>query len=117
MKARRRSVWKLIVGLLIICFLLEEGLWFFTPKIANYFGMAWPGGLPDHINYSGHAYTNPSSCLPEEQAKQLNLVQVGTLPTLFGAAHPLLVPQAQSHSSAAGIYVQSEIGCYVLYKS
>jgi hypothetical protein len=117
MENKRRLPWKLIVTILILCFCLEEGIVFFTPKIANYFGMAWSGGLPDHISYAGKTYTQPSVCLAEAQIKQLTLTQVGSIPTLFGSPHPLLVPGDQVHSTsiATAVYVETEAGCYVDY--
>jgi hypothetical protein len=117
MKAKRRLPWKLIVGILILCFCLEEGIVLFTPKIANYFGMAWSGGLPDHINYAGKSYTQPTVCLAQAQVKQLALTQVGSIPTLFGTSHPLLLPSAQLHSNntVTAVYVETEAGCYVDY--
>jgi hypothetical protein len=118
MKTKRRLPWALIVGILILCFCLEEGIVLFTPKIANYFGMAWSGGLPDHISYAGKSYTKPTVCLAESQVQQLALTQVGSLPTLFGASRPLLLPGAQLHSNstATKVYVETEAGCYVDYE-
>jgi len=117
MKTKRRLPWKLIMVILILCFCLEEGIVLFTPKIANYFGMAWPGGLPDHISYAGNSYTRPSVCLAESQVKQLALTQVGSIPTLFSDSHPLLLSSAQMHSKSTvtDVYVETETGCYVDY--
>ncbi len=117
MKTKRRLPWKLIIVILILCFCLEEGIVLFTPKIANYFGMAWSGGLPDHISYAGNSYTQPTVCLAESQVKQLALTQVGSIPTLFGDSHPLLLPSAQLHSKSTvmDVYVETEAGCYVDY--
>jgi hypothetical protein len=117
MKTKRRLPWKLIVVILILCFCLEEGIILFTPKIANYFGMAWPGNLPDHVNYVGNSYTQPSACLADAQVKQLALTQVGSIPTLFGTSHPLLLTSAQFHSKSTitEIYVETETGCYIHY--
>jgi hypothetical protein len=117
MKTKHRLPWKLIVIILILCFCLEEGMVLFTPKIANYFGMAWSGGLPDHINYAGKTYTRPSACLAQAQVKQLMLTQVGSISTLFGSPHPLLLPEDQAHttSTVTTVYVETETGCYVDY--
>ena len=118
MKAKRRPLWKFIVGIFILCFCLEGSAIIFTPKIANYFGIAWPGGLPDHISYAGKMYTHPTACLPDSQAKQNALTQVGSLPTLFGTAHPLLLTSVQLHSKdpATELYVETETGCYIHYE-
>lgn len=118
MKTKRRPPWKLIVGILILCFCLEEGIVLSTPKIANYFGMAWSGGLPDHVSYAGKTYTQPSVCLAEDQIKQLALTQVDSIPSLFGTARPLLLPGAQIHSknTATTAYIETEAGCYVDYE-
>ena len=117
MKTKRRLPWKLIVVIFILCFCLGEGIILFTPKIANYFGMAWQGSLPDHISYAGQTYTIPTVCLAEAQVKQLSLTQVGSIPTLFGTSHPLLLASAQQHSKSAvtDVYVEAETGCYVDY--
>lgn len=117
MQTKRRLPWKLILTILILCFCLEEGIILFTPKIADYFGMAWSGHLPNHISYAGKTYMKPSVCLAEAQVQQLALTQVGSIPTLFGESHPLLLSGAQLHSKSTvtDVYVETETGCYVDY--
>jgi hypothetical protein len=80
--------------------------------------MAWQGSLPDHIGYAGQTYTKPTVCLAEAQVKQLALTPVGSIPTLFGDSHPLLLPDAQLHGkgTVTDIYVETETGCYVDYE-
>lgn len=118
MAAKRGISWKPILVLLLAVFLLEGGVWIFTPNIANMLGMAWQGGLPDHIMYAGMRYDQPTACLSQAQIDQNSLIQVGQVPTLFGDPLPLFVIKSQHNGKGPDkeTYLQTVAGCYVGYQ-
>ncbi len=80
------------------------------PATANRMGYALPGphGLPDHFTYQGATYADPGLCAGDPSCANAQTIrwsqtmmaanrawplrQVATLPTLFGAGHPIYEP-------------------------
>jgi hypothetical protein len=106
------------------------------PALASHNGFALPRscGVPTHIYFKGRQYSNPSPCSGGEQratsgcftAEQLSaetdwpLIRVGEVPTLFGPAHPILLPPDEAAAAAAGltptsVYVEDNGSCYLSY--
>lgn len=108
---------------------------------ANQFGyaLAGPNGLPDHITYGGLRYDNLSRCggasscqagggkrwtQAELEASNLwPLVQVATIPTLFGDSHAVYTLVNDPGRVGAGadytplnLYVSANDGTYCLYE-
>lgn len=129
---RRRMVrWLLITTAVVaLLMILADGV-AMQPMTANTFGYALPGanGLPNHFTYQGISYSNPNlcagatTCQPQvtHRYTQADLAgagiwplhQVATLPTLFGAAHPVLEP-VNDPSMVSGPYV-SDVHPFVLF--
>src|SRR5690349_14970456 len=104
--------------------------WLFLPKLANHFTFALPvpNGLPYHISYNNRTYLNNAVCAGENwcedkkpqcrtqpyliQNNEWPLKQVGEVPTLFGPAHPILMPIANPGLATTVVYVQYGDGCY-----
>jgi len=116
--------WLLIASAVVVLLLIVAGVVAMQPMAANAVGYALPGanGLPDHFTYQGVSYSNPdlcagaTTCQPQATHRwtQADLAgagiwplhQVATLPTLFGAAHPILEPvNDPSMLGAGGLYV------------
>jgi len=123
-------------------FMLLGLFWYLgLPWASNAFGFALPGsgGLPYHIFYSGHNYTNPVLCLRAgacantpygsqrpafcwtmkdlQQRNVWPLVQVGSVPALFAASYPLLTSLANVNRKLTIplTFVPQDNGCFVLY--
>lgn len=89
-----------------VCVLLVVGLATAvacSPVMANHFGYALPtGGLPSRIVYVGRYYGAEGMCVSPatlQQEQLWPLHEVGQVPTLLGAAHPLLgaaIPPGQT---------------------
>lgn len=135
MKSRglRRS-WPVALGVLLVVLAL---IWAVVlPALANQNGFALPRscGVPTHITYAGQHYTNPSPCAggaqgvatgchtPEELSAEADwpLIKVGEVPTLFGAAHSILLPEDEALAAAKGltptsVFVEDNSACYLSY--
>jgi hypothetical protein len=117
------------VGLAIV--ILAALLWgVFQPWAANHFGYALPGQdrLPYRITYAGRDYGNPNECAGDDwcqpaakrciSQQQLAdqhlwpLKQVGSIPTLFGSAYPILAPPAGGQTI---LFVLDNDDCYLMY--
>ena len=129
MLTRSRLVrWGLWIGL-ASALLATLGWGLFQPWAANHFGYALPGQdrLPYRITYQGRDYSNPNecagdtwcqpsakTCTSKQQLQNQNfwpLTQVGTIPTLFGAAYPILAPP----NAETFIFVLDDDDCYLIY--
>ncbi len=122
----RLSLWIGLAGVLVAA--LTWGA--LQPWAANYFGYALPGPdrLPHRISYGGRYYENPNQCagdtwcqpsdtycISTRQLKEQHLWplrQVGSVPTLFGEAHPILAPPNNERSF---LLVLAEDNCYLAY--
>jgi hypothetical protein len=135
MQDRRKLFWYSVPVVAAVLMLLGL-LWYLgLPWAANEFGFALPGagGLPSHIEYNGHNYTNPSTCAREGWCQQQQtpcrsltelqqrnlwpLIQVGTVPILFSSAYPLMIPRASlgKNTPPQTIIVSMNGDCYVYY--
>lgn len=109
------------LALAVLVALLAGSLWgAFQPAMANEFGYALPGmnGLPSHFSYAQTDYFNNHLCAgadlcdPEMASRWSHqrlsdsslwpLKQVGTVFTLFGAAHPIMEPVNDPSMAGAG---------------
>jgi hypothetical protein len=109
------------------------------PWTANHFGYALPGdgGLPTYLFENGRRYQSVQVCaragwceqeriaqgIPrcytqanlQDRYREWPLVQVDTISTLFGAAHPIM-----QRSGIRGVttpyYVLESADCYVMYE-
>jgi hypothetical protein len=117
MQNRRNIVGIAGISLLFCCIMIVAALWLLGPRIANHDGWIWRDRLPDHVAYSGRMYSPASGeCLTPGNG----LTQVGSVPAVLGASAPLFAESSNGNSPAAyattmEIYVQKNVGCYVLY--
>ncbi len=128
---RNPRLMRLGLGIGLASVLLATLVWgAFQPWAANHFGYALPGPdrLPNRISYAGRQYQNPSECAGDTwcqpatrhciSSRQLRdqgrwpLRQVGSIPTLFGTAHPIFAPP---HDGQAFLLVLDGDDCYLTY--
>jgi hypothetical protein len=135
--SNRKVRWLLVAAGLVAVVLLGAGVIAFQPRTANHFGYALPGteGLPFRISYQGRYYVNlltcagaswcqggtgaRSLCVTKDELINDNrwpLTQVGSIPTLFGAGHPILVDPAYSGLTQVEVFVVNGSNCYVAYQ-
>jgi hypothetical protein len=125
---RLRKTWLVVFGIIGIVLVL-----FFLPWLANQFGYALPmsGTLPSKVSYNGRTYTNTEDCFGSnclngkavcrtqstlERQGTWPLNQIGSVPTLLGAARPILVPAAAKQAQTPTVlFVQDKSDCYVVY--
>ena len=104
-----------------------------VPWAANHFGFALPGagGLPYRLHYAGRDYATPGECahaswcagraeavFSEEQLRTKGywpLHEVMRLPTLFGAARPVLSETIPAGLTTVGLYIQQDTTRYIAY--
>ncbi len=119
-----------LVGIFLVVAILV--LWLFLPRLANHFYFALPigdpGGLPFRVPYNGRTYMNPAVCAGEVwcneykpecrtqeyliEKKMWPLKQVGEVSTLFGPAHPIMMPTAYGNQTYV-VFVPYGDGCYL----
>ena len=124
---------RLVIGASLLCLLLAGVLWgAFQPWTANHFGYALPGQdrLPYRISYAGRDYSNLHECAGADWCQPAGkrcfseqqlideqfwpLAQVGSISTLFGAAHLVLAPPSGGHI-VMELYVLEGADCYLAY--
>lgn len=130
-----RPRWGCILAFVLPLALLAGLLWgALQPAMANHFGYALPGvnGLPSHFSYAQTDYFNhdlcagADSCHPENASRWSQqrisdagiwpLKQVGTVFTLFGAAHPIMEPVNDPSMAGAGTpYAGSDLTPFILF--
>ena len=102
----------------------------FQPWTANHFGYALPGQdrLPFRISYAGRDYSNAHECAGADWCQPASkqcasnqdlaaqslwpLSQVSSIPTLLGAAYPVLAPPQGIQPL---LFVAVGNGCYLTY--
>ncbi|SRR6266568_5033857 len=135
MQDRRKLFWYSVPVVAAVLMLLGL-LWYLgLPWAANQFGFALPGagGLPSHIHYNGHDYSNPATCAREgwcaqqqtlcrsltelQQGNLWPLIQVGTVPIMLSSSYPLMVTRASLNKNTPPqtIIVPMNGDCYVYY--
>jgi hypothetical protein len=114
MRNRRNIVGIASISLLLCCIAVLAVLWLLGPRIANHYGKIWQDTLPDHAAYSGRIYASayPDKCVTPGDG----LIQVGSIPAIFGASAPLFAAGSNGNSLVMGVYVQKNVGCYILYE-
>jgi hypothetical protein len=129
--------WAIVIVLgLVVLTVAGTGVVAFQPRTANHFGYALPGpdGLPFRISYQGRNYINLSICAGADWCKGRSggqslcvtqqvlvndnrwpLVQVGSVRTLFGTAHPVMAESASNDLPQLELFVVDGNDCYVAY--
>jgi hypothetical protein len=131
-----KGFWAILAAALIVFVLASAGIVAFQPRMANHFGYALPGpnGLPYRIAYQGRTYVNLSMCagaawckstssaqpLCVTQAALANdnrwpLKQIGSIFTLFGPSHAVLVDPADEGLTQLDLFVADGTDCYIVY--
>jgi hypothetical protein len=130
-----RPRWGCILAFVLPLALLAGLLWgALQPAMANQFGYALPGvnGLPSHFSYAQTDYFNhdlcagADSCQPERASRWSQqrlsdsgiwpLKQIGSVFTLFGAAHPIMEPVNDPSMAGAGTpYAGSDLTPFILF--
>jgi hypothetical protein len=118
MRKRRTLLIRVAVAAVVLfagCGLLAA----FNPRSADHFGYALPGenGLPHRVSYAGRDYRYTGACWSEAQLKESELWplrQVGTVPTLFGAPHPILSSKVPAGMTTMRVVVPLGT-CYAFY--
>jgi hypothetical protein len=125
--------WAVALGVALLV-ALGLGVAAFQPWTANHFGYALPGrdGLPYRIAHGGRSYATRQVCAgagwcrtapgaercvsAAELARRgaWPLVPAGSLPTLFGAARPILTPSGAAGFTAP-LVIPDGADCYVEY--
>jgi len=139
----RRTIQRVItvvLGLLLLSLVV-----LFLPPVADHFGYARPvpGGLPTRFSLYGVGFQRNSGCFapmrhgrcpwalglatslpvcPSANSLQKRhlwpLEQIGTLPTIFGSAHPVFdVLGPFSGGPAYGVVLVKDGSCYLPYKA
>lgn len=111
---------KLILALLSSICIVIALLGFNGQYIANRLGWGWRNNLPDHLNYHGRAYSlGISGCRTRTDVEGLvpSIVQIETMPMLFGSSYPQFAPENQVRSNGVVvlIFVEESNTCYRTY--
>jgi hypothetical protein len=131
MTRRTRIIGNVILITAACVAVIGGSLWLaFRPEVADHFGYALPldNRLPARISYRGRHYwdvwpcggssscaSSAPTCISKRALMNRDprrLVQVGSIPTLFGEAHPLL---GLPGPGAAVLLFASVHSCYVTY--
>lgn len=135
MRARNlRRSWPVALGILLVVAALVWAV--FLPALANQNGFALPRpcGVPTHIAYGSRHYANLAPCAggaqgatsgchtPDQLSAEADwpLRKVGEVPTLFGEAHAILLPEDEASAASVGltpssVFVEESSSCYLTY--
>lgn len=88
-------------------------------RVATHFGYALPGdgGLPGRISYAGRDYSYFGACWSDADLQQHGvwpLHQVAQVPTLLGAAHPVLSASVPHGMTTMELAIPKG-SCYAVY--